>query len=103
MSGNIKRVLVYTHNSIGLGHAFRTLAVITGMRKWRPDIDFLIYPLRLFFLDCDSYFNDKDVFVEAACNGCGGRARRDVHTLGQKQVTGQQVGTRHDEFRPGKR
>lgn len=42
MSGNIKRVLVYTHNSIGLGHAFRTLAVITGMRKWRPDIDFLI-------------------------------------------------------------
>jgi predicted glycosyltransferase len=39
---NIKRILVYTHNSIGLGHAFRTLAVITGMKKWRPDIDFLV-------------------------------------------------------------
>jgi len=38
----IKRVLVYTHNSIGLGHAFRTLAVMTGMKKWRPDIDFLV-------------------------------------------------------------
>lgn len=43
MDGNdIKRVLVYTHNSIGLGHAFRTLAVLTGMKKWRPDIDFLV-------------------------------------------------------------
>lgn len=43
MSGaNIRRILVYTHNSIGLGHAFRTLAVITGIRKWRPDIDFLV-------------------------------------------------------------
>ncbi len=39
---NVKRILVYTHNSIGLGHAFRTLAVITGMKKWRPDIDFLV-------------------------------------------------------------
>jgi predicted glycosyltransferase len=39
---NIKRILVYTHNSIGLGHAFRTLAVITGIKKWRPDIDFLV-------------------------------------------------------------
>lgn len=38
----IGRILVYTHNSIGLGHAFRTLAVITGIRKWRPDIDFLV-------------------------------------------------------------
>ncbi|MEW5726019.1 MAG: hypothetical protein AB1896_23120, partial [Thermodesulfobacteriota bacterium] len=38
----IKRILVYTHNSIGLGHAFRMLAVISGMRKWRPDIDFLV-------------------------------------------------------------
>lgn len=42
MTGQIKRVLVYTHNSIGLGHAFRTLAVVTGIRKWRPDIDFLV-------------------------------------------------------------
>lgn len=40
--GSVKRILVYTHNSIGLGHAFRTLAVITGMKKWRPDIDFLV-------------------------------------------------------------
>jgi len=39
---NIKRILVYTHNSIGLGHAFRTLAVITGIKQWRPDIDFLV-------------------------------------------------------------
>ncbi len=38
----IKRILIYTHNSIGLGHAFRTLAVITGIKKWRPDIDFLV-------------------------------------------------------------
>lgn len=40
--GNFKRVLYYTHNSIGLGHAFRALAVITAMRKHRPDIDFLV-------------------------------------------------------------
>jgi len=39
---NIKRILFYTHNSIGLGHAFRSLAVITGMKHWRPDIDFLV-------------------------------------------------------------
>jgi predicted glycosyltransferase len=38
----MRRVLVYTHNSIGLGHAVRTLSVITGMRKWRPDLDFLV-------------------------------------------------------------
>lgn len=38
----MKRILVYTHNSIGLGHAFRTLAVITGIKRWRPDIDFLV-------------------------------------------------------------
>jgi len=42
MAEAIKRILVYTHNSIGLGHAFRTLAVVTGIRKWRPDINFLI-------------------------------------------------------------
>ena len=42
MARNIRRILVYTHNSIGLGHVFRTLAVITGMRKSRPDIDFLV-------------------------------------------------------------
>jgi predicted glycosyltransferase len=42
MSEHIKRILLYTHNSIGLGHAFRTLAVITGIKKWRPDIDFLV-------------------------------------------------------------
>jgi predicted glycosyltransferase len=39
---SIKNILVYTHNSIGLGHAYRTLAVITGIKKWRPDIDFLV-------------------------------------------------------------
>ena len=37
-----RRVMYYTHNSIGLGHAFRALAVITGMREHRPDIDFLV-------------------------------------------------------------
>lgn len=37
-----KRVMYYTHNSIGLGHVFRALAVITGMREHRPDIDFLV-------------------------------------------------------------
>lgn len=42
MSRHIQRILVYTHNSIGLGHAFRTLAVITGMRRQRPEIDFLV-------------------------------------------------------------
>lgn len=42
MNAHIKRVLLYTHNSIGLGHAFRTLALITGIRRWRPDIDFLV-------------------------------------------------------------
>ncbi|MEI6133734.1 MAG: glycosyltransferase [Desulfomonile sp.] len=42
MTHHIKRILVYTHNSIGVGHAFRTSAVITGIKKWRPDIDFLV-------------------------------------------------------------
>lgn len=42
MNHHIKRILVYTHNSIGVGHAFRTSAVITGIKKWRPDIDFLV-------------------------------------------------------------
>ena len=42
MTSLIKRILVYTPNSIGLGHLFRTLAVITGIRKQRPDIDFLV-------------------------------------------------------------
>ena len=39
---SIKRVLFYTHNSIGLGHAVRTLAIITGMRRYNPDIDFMV-------------------------------------------------------------
>ncbi|MBI4798306.1 MAG: hypothetical protein HY794_06145 [Desulfarculus sp.] len=34
--------MLYTHNSIGLGHAIRCLAVITGMRRHRPDLDFLV-------------------------------------------------------------
>jgi predicted glycosyltransferase len=38
----LRRVLLYTHNSIGLGHAIRCLAVITGMRRLRPDLDFLV-------------------------------------------------------------
>ncbi|MFH0825591.1 MAG: glycosyltransferase [Pseudomonadota bacterium] len=54
MSGKIKRILVYTHDSIGLGHAFRTLALITGIKKWRPDIDFLVLsctPVPQIFFD----------------------------------------------------
>ncbi len=39
---NIKRIFVYSHNSIGLGHSYRTLAVITGIRYSRPDIAFLV-------------------------------------------------------------
>ncbi|MEI6153697.1 MAG: glycosyltransferase, partial [Deltaproteobacteria bacterium] len=42
MSNRIHRILIYTHNSIGLGHTFRVLALITGIKKWRPDIDFLV-------------------------------------------------------------
>ena len=42
MSNSIRRVLVYTHNSIGLGHIFRILAIITGIKRSRPDIDFLV-------------------------------------------------------------
>ena len=38
----IKRILVYTHNAIGLGHVFRTLAVMTGIRRHRADIDFMV-------------------------------------------------------------
>ena len=38
----IGRILYYTHNSIGIGHVFRALAIITGIRRWRPDIDFLV-------------------------------------------------------------
>ena len=37
-----RRILVYTHNSIGLGHAVRTMAVIDGMRALLPDTDFLV-------------------------------------------------------------
>ena len=35
------RILVYTHNSIGLGHAVRTMAVIDGVRRASPDTDWL--------------------------------------------------------------
>lgn len=42
MAGSTRRVMLYTHNSIGLGHVFRSLAVITGMRAWAPDWDFLV-------------------------------------------------------------
>ena len=39
---SVKRILLYTHNITGLGHAFRSLAVIKGIKKWRPHIDFLV-------------------------------------------------------------
>ncbi len=38
----LRRVLLYTHNSIGQGHAVRCLAVLTGMRRQRPEADFLV-------------------------------------------------------------
>lgn len=38
----LRRVLLYTHNSIGLGHVVRSLAVISGMRRRRPELDFLV-------------------------------------------------------------
>ena len=41
-ANKIKRVLFYTHNSIGLGHAVRTLAVITGLLRADPDLEFLV-------------------------------------------------------------
>ena len=34
--------MLYTHNSVGLGHAVRCLAVLTGLRHHRPDLDFLV-------------------------------------------------------------
>jgi len=39
---DLRRVLVYTHNSIGLGHAVRVMAVIDGMRALLPSTDFLV-------------------------------------------------------------
>jgi predicted glycosyltransferase len=34
--------MVYTHNSIGLGHAVRTMALIDGMRRADPEIEWLV-------------------------------------------------------------
>ena len=42
MIKNIKRVLIYTHNTIGIGHVIRVLSIITGIRKIRPGIEFLV-------------------------------------------------------------
>ncbi|MBD3398305.1 hypothetical protein GF413_04520 [Candidatus Micrarchaeota archaeon] len=39
---DIKKILVYTHNSIGLGHAFRIRAVLSGIQAARPDVEFLV-------------------------------------------------------------
>jgi predicted glycosyltransferase len=41
-SPRLRRILLYTHNSIGLGHVVRCLAVIDGIRRQRPDLDFLV-------------------------------------------------------------
>ncbi len=38
----IQRILYYTHNSVGIGHVFRARAIMTGIRRWRPDMDFLV-------------------------------------------------------------
>jgi len=37
-----RRVLLYTHNALGLGHVFRSLAVVTGLKRWAPHWDFLV-------------------------------------------------------------
>jgi len=39
---DIRRILAYTHNAIGLGHAVRTLAVVEGLRAALPGVDFLV-------------------------------------------------------------
>ncbi len=39
---DIKKILIYTHNSIGLGHAFRVRAVVSGIQAVRPDVEFLV-------------------------------------------------------------
>ncbi|MFH1136207.1 MAG: glycosyltransferase [Pseudomonadota bacterium] len=38
----INRILIYTPNSIGLGHLFRTAAVVSGLRRRRPHLDILV-------------------------------------------------------------
>ncbi|MEI8354547.1 MAG: glycosyltransferase [Deltaproteobacteria bacterium] len=38
----VRRIMVYTHNSIGLGHAVRTMALIDGMRRANPGIECLV-------------------------------------------------------------
>ena len=42
ISAKQRRIMLYTHNSVGLGHVFRSLAVISGMRPWAPRWDFLV-------------------------------------------------------------
>ncbi|WP_028324049.1 glycosyltransferase family protein [Desulfatirhabdium butyrativorans] len=42
MSHHVHKILIYSHNAIGLGHMFRVLAVINGIKGWRPDIEFLV-------------------------------------------------------------
>jgi len=36
------KILYYTHNSLGIGHAVRTLAIIRGLRKINRNIKFLV-------------------------------------------------------------
>lgn len=42
LSTKQRRVMLYTHNAVGLGHVFRSLAVISGMKFWAPRWDFLV-------------------------------------------------------------
>lgn len=37
-----RRILVYTHNAVGLGHAVRVGAVIDGLKARLPEADFLV-------------------------------------------------------------
>jgi predicted glycosyltransferase len=38
----MKKILIYTHNSVGIGHTNRVLSIINGMRKVNDNIEFLV-------------------------------------------------------------
>ena len=38
----IHRILFYTHDSVGVGHVLRARAIISGIRRLRPDVDVLV-------------------------------------------------------------
>lgn len=42
MAHHVHKILIYSHNAIGLGHTFRVLAIVNGIKRWRSDIEFLV-------------------------------------------------------------